>query len=117
MNPSFQRVNASDSSATAKRKVKSEEVEERMVLEVTEVRCSDMLNASWAQYHSGATWGAGGGEGCRGWGAAAQAARAGMPCAVATAIDCSCNRSAECHQAGVLHWHKLRFGRTAHKLP
>jgi hypothetical protein len=55
MKPSFHSVNASASKATANRKVKSEEVEERMVLEVTEVRARDMLKASWAQYQSGAT--------------------------------------------------------------
>lgn len=40
-------------------KVKSEAVEERMVLEVTEVRASEALNAYWAASHSGVA--------CRGW--------------------------------------------------
>lgn len=55
MKPSFHSVNASASRAMAKRKVKRAEVEERMVLDVTEVLDSDTLNVNCATYHSGAT--------------------------------------------------------------
>jgi hypothetical protein len=62
MKPSFQRVKASERRATAKRRVKREEVEERMVLEVTEVLASDRLKVNWAMYQSGATCGGRAGE-------------------------------------------------------
>jgi len=48
-------VNLSESRRTENRNVKSEEADERIVFDVTDVLERDMLNVSWAKNHRGAT--------------------------------------------------------------
>mmetsp|Transcript_31261 Transcript_31261/g.79726 ORF Transcript_31261/g.79726 Transcript_31261/m.79726 type:complete len:275 (-) Transcript_31261:33-857(-) len=54
MQPSLRAVNLSPSRPTLSAKVKSEEVDERMVLEVTEVMESERLKVYWARNQKGA---------------------------------------------------------------
>lgn len=48
-------VNLSESIRTENKNVKSEDADERIVFDVTDVLERDMLNVSWAKNHKGAT--------------------------------------------------------------
>ena len=55
MQPSLKYVNRSESITTENRNVNSDDVELRMVLDVTDVAASEALKVSCAKNHSGAT--------------------------------------------------------------